>query len=100
VHPLARRLTRLERTATSQREGYLQVFRHRDETEAAALALCGIDPADWSQIHVRPWVGRGELPAPLWVPTTWTPLDPAYIAQRTRQANARIMQLRREKTAG
>ena len=100
MHPLARRLARLERTVTPQREGYLQVFRHRDETEAAALARCGIDPAAWHQGRIRPWVGRGEPPAPLWISTVWTPLDPAYIEQRTRQANEYIMKVRREQTAG
>jgi hypothetical protein len=97
---LARRLARLEHAITPPREGYLQVFRHREETEAAALARCGIDPAAWPQIHIRPWVGRGEPPAPGWISTTWTPLDPTYVERQTRQANERIMKVRREKTAG
>ena len=97
---LAARLARLERTATPQRERYLQVFRHRDETEVEALARCGIDPSAWPQVRIRPWMGRGEPPASGWISTVWPPLDPAYIEQRTRQANAHIMKVRREQTAG
>jgi hypothetical protein len=100
VHPLARRLARLERTATPQREGYLQVFRHRDETAAVALARCGIDPSAWPQVRIRPWVGRGEPPAPGWISPVWTPRDPADIEQRTRQANEHMMKVRREQTTG
>ena len=92
---LATRLTRLEHALTPPREGYVQVFRYRQETEAEALRRYGIDPAEWPQVHIRPWVGRGEPPAPGWICTTWTPGDLADIAEQTRQANARIMRLRR-----
>jgi hypothetical protein len=96
---LATRLARLEHAIIPPREGYLQVFRSRQETEAEALSRYGIDPLEWPQVHIRPWVGRGEPPAPGWISTTWIPGCLADIAEQTRQANARIIRLRRAQRA-
>jgi len=97
---LATRLARLAHASIPPRKGCLQVFRYRQETETEALSRYGIAAAEWPQVHIRPWVGRAELPAPGWISTTWTPQDPAYVEQRARQANERIMRVRRGQTVG
>jgi hypothetical protein len=106
LRQLSRRVTRLARATMPQRKGYLLVSRYPEETEAAALARCRIEPDAWSQVRIRPWIGGriaprlAMAPEPVWIPTAYTPQDTVYLAQRTQQANARIMRLRREQTGG
>ena len=103
---LTRRVTRLEQAITPQRDGYLLVSRYPDETEAEALARCGVDLDAWLAVRIRPWIGGrvstrlATAPEPVWVAMTVRPQDAAYVKQATQQANERIMRMRRETTQG
>jgi hypothetical protein len=60
---LATRLARLEHAIIPPRQGYLQVFRYRQETEAEALSRYGVDAAEWPRVHIRHgWGAVSRLP--------------------------------------
>ena len=71
---LQTRLQRLERHAQAQQDGVLHVWRLPEESAAAALARCAINPEDYPQVQVHVWVGGrvaarlATPPAPGWIP--------------------------------
>jgi hypothetical protein len=82
------RLQRLERHASTQQAGILYVWRLPEESEAEALARCGVNPADFLQVRVNIWFGGqadarlARPPNPCWIPQT----PPADLPQRLRDA--------------
>jgi hypothetical protein len=81
------RLQRLERRAHAPQAGILYVWRLPEESEAEALARCGVNPADFPQVRVHVWFG-GQADARL-----ARPPHPCWIAQTPPPAALVVQQL-------